>query len=142
MRGLAAGLLAVLCFGGLSTMAACSDTSDGGSGGAGGTPAAAGSGGKASTAGGTSMAGTGGGGVECGFAKPSCNECLVDNCGDELNGCADAGNCVSDLMALPNCVCVPTNDAETCIHDFVEQNGDPAQKVAECYTLNCEDACK
>jgi len=46
------------------------------------------------------------------------------------------------LVALPNCVCDPSKDQTDCIHDFVTQNGDPAQKLAECYTLNCEDVCQ
>jgi len=127
--------------GALATMAACSDSTDAGSGGAGGSVAAGGShsGGKASTAGG---AGTGGGSLECGFATEECQACLTGKCEDQVNACSEAGNCLTDLLALPNCVCVPSNDPSECIGEFVSKNGDPAQKLAECYTLNCEDLCQ
>jgi len=146
MRGLAACLVGLVGLGALATMAACSDSTDSGSagGGAGGSPAAAGSnsGGKANSAGSTSTAGTGGGGVECGFATEECNGCLTDKCETQTNACAEEDGCLSDLLALPNCVCDPANDAATCIGDFVQTNGDTAQKLAECYTVNCEDLCQ
>lgn len=145
MRGLAALLVGMVGLGALATMAACSDSTDMGSagGGAGGSPAAAGSGGKAGSAGSTNMAGSAGAGLECGFATEACNDCLIAKCEDQTNACAEAGGtCVSDLIDLPNCVCNPDKDPTTCIGDFVSKNGDPAQKLAECYTLNCEEACQ
>src|SRR4051812_10077276 len=112
MRGIAACLVGLVGLGALATMAACSDSTDSGSGGVGGTPATAGAGGKANSGGSSNNGGSGGGSLECGFAKDSCNECLTSKCADEMNACSDAGNCLADLLALPNCVCNPANDTE------------------------------
>jgi len=145
MRGLAACLVGVLGLGALATMAACSDSTDMGSAGAGGSSAAAGSGsgGKAGSAGSSTTAGQGGeaGTAECGFQTVECSTCLGEKCGEQVNACGDVTSCGDALQMIPGCVCNPANDPETCIHDFVTAEGDVAQKLAECYTLNCADLC-
>jgi len=144
MRGLAACLAGFLALGALgamvATMSACSDSTDA-SGGAGGATAAGGShsGGSSTSGGGSS---SGGSDSSCGFASDACNQCLTAKCEDETNACAAADTCLADLLKLPNCVCNPANDVTMCIHDFVVANGDPANKLAECYSLNCETECK
>lgn len=144
MRVLAACLVGFLGLGALTTMAACSDSTDAGSAGAAGSGggSAAGSAGKASSAGSTSAAGTAGGSAECGFKSVDCSTCLGDKCGDQANACGLDDTCGGALSDLADCVCDPKKDAETCINSFVTDNGDVALKLSECYTLNCEDACK
>ncbi|HKO46281.1 MAG TPA: hypothetical protein VJV79_01075 [Polyangiaceae bacterium] len=137
MRVLAACLLGFLGLGALTTMAACSDSTDG-SGGAGGASGAAGS---AAKAGGSSTAGTAGApAAECGFQTPACSACLGEKCEDQVGACT--GTCQDALIGLAGCACKPGADAEACITTFVEENGDPALKLAECYSLNCEDVCQ
>jgi hypothetical protein len=138
MRVLAACLVGFFGLGALVTMAACSSDASKGSAGAGGASAAAGG---AAKAGGTSTAGSGGAG--CGFQSPGCAACLGEKCGEQENACVAIESCTTALLVdLPKCVCDPTQDPVTCIGTFVSENGDPATKLAECYTLNCEDACK
>jgi len=149
MRGLAACLVGFLGLGALATMAACSDSTDMGSAGSAGSAgssggAAGGSGGKAgssSTAGNSSTAGVGGA-AECGFATDACNECLTDKCDEPVNACGADQSCLSDLLALPNCVCDPSKDPDTCVAGFVQANGDLGEKLANCYTLNCAELCQ
>lgn len=141
MRVLAASLVGILGLGALATMAACSDTSDGGSGGAGGSPAAAGSssGGKANTAGGSSSnAGTGGSGV-CAFYQPDCSACLGEKCAEQTSACT--GSCGDSLLDTADCICNGDAAVDKCIGDFVTKEGDVAQKLAECFSLNCEAVC-
>lgn len=141
MRGLAACLVGLVGLGALATMAACSDSSDGSAGGMGGAAAVAGSGGKASTAGSSSVAGTGGGGAEiCGFYTQECSECLGEKCADETAACT--GSCGDSLLDAADCMCDPANDTTKCIGDFVTKEGDVAEKLANCYSVNCETACK
>jgi len=146
MRVLAACLVGFLSMGALSTLAACSDTSDGtGTGGAAGASAAAGSssGGKAGSAGASSTAGTGGGSAECSFASDECNTCLfVDHCTTQVAACGNDAACGAALQTLPNCACDPAKTADECQAAFVTAGGDKAEQLANCYTLNCESACQ
>lgn len=146
MRGLTACLVGFLGLGALATMAACSDSTDSSSGGSGGAGATAGSGGKAGSAGSPSAAGDSNAGAagsaECGFATDACNTCITDNCAEQTNACAQSDSCISDLFALPNCVCDPSKDADTCVGKFVTDNGDVGEKLANCYSLNCADVCQ
>jgi len=143
MRGLAACLLGVLGLGALATMGACSDATDGGTGGAAGAPASAGGAGKAGagTAGGSNTAGTGGAGT-CAFFSEACSECLQGKCESQLSDCSAEQSCAGPLGMLTICVCKPGNDPDTCVGDFVTEVGDVAEKLANCYTLNCEDVCQ
>jgi hypothetical protein len=138
MRVIAACLLGFLGLAGLSTMAACSDATDAGSGGAAGSSGAS-PGGKA---GATSSAGTGGS-AQCGFQTTECSACLGEKCGDQVDACGAVNSCRDALLLdLPKCVCDPSQDANDCVGTFVTENGDLAEKLANCYTLNCEDACQ
>jgi len=148
MRVLAACLVGFLGLGALTTMAACSDSTDMGSAGTGGG-SAAGSGGKASSAGSTSTAGStntagaAGSSAACGFATEACSSCLTDNCDAETTACGADDGCRDDLVALPNCVCNPANEADTCIGSFVTANGTLGEKLANCYTANhCDEVCQ
>lgn len=142
MRVLAACLVGFLGFGALATMAACSDSTDAGSAGAGGG-SAAGAAGKAGSAGSTSTAGTGGGSAECSFNSVDCSACLGEKCGDQANACYADDKCGDALFFdLPECVCDASKDPDTCVGTFVSENGSLAEKLANCYTLNCEDACQ
>src|SRR5262245_52352423 len=143
MRGFAACLLGVLSLGALATMGACSDATDGGSGRAAGMSASAGGAGKAGsgTAGGSNTAGSGGG-ATCGFLTEACNDCLTGKCGSQLGVCTDDTACSNALGGLTVCVCTPGKDPDTCVGDFVTEVGDVAEKLANCYTLNCEDVCQ
>jgi hypothetical protein len=137
MRVLATCLAGFLGLAALATMAACSDSTDVGAAGAGGA-AGGGSGGKVGSAGST----TGAAGAECGFQTADCSTCLGDKCGEQANACSDDSACATGLYALPNCVCDPSKDPETCIGKFVSDNGDVAEKLANCYSLNCAEACQ
>jgi len=145
MRVLAACLLGCLGLGALGALVACSDSTDMGSGGAAGASGAhsAGGGGKSSTAGGSSTAGTGGG-LECGFATEACQTCLlVVHCTDQVVACSnDTAACKPALEKLPTCVCGESSTPEECQGEFATDGGDKALSLAECYTLNCESACK
>jgi len=154
MRGLAACLVVVLGSGALVTLAACSDTTDAGSGGAGGSPAAAGShsGGKTSSGGSTSNAGsaTAGSGSDaagsagadstCSFYSAECSACLGQKCGDKAAACT--GSCSDGLLNTADCMCDPSKDSTKCLADFVAAEGDVAEQLANCFTVNCESACQ
>ena len=141
MRALAACLLGCLALGGLSTMAACSDSTDMGSAGTGGSSAVAGSGGKAGSAGSSSTAGTGGA-AECSFRSIACSACLGDKCQAQAAACSKDDTCTEKFTDLPDCACDPANDADECLGKFVTDAGDVAEKLANCYSLNCEAACQ
>jgi len=139
MRVIYACLVGFLGLGALTTMAACSDATDGSGGAAGssGASSSAGAGGK------VAAAGTGGGSTDCGFQTTECSACLGEKCGDLVDACGAVTSCRDALAVdLPKCVCDPSKDADTCVGTFVTENGDPAEKLANCYTLNCEDACQ
>jgi hypothetical protein len=149
MRVLTACLLGSLGLGAFALLAACSDSTDMGSGGAAGASGAhaAGGGGKAPTAGASNTAGTGGdagAGDGCGFATDTCQTCLlIDHCTDQVVACSnDTDACAPALQTLPNCVCGSSSTADECQAKFVTEGGDKALSLAECYSLNCETACK
>jgi hypothetical protein len=139
MRVLTACLAGFLGLAALSTMAACSDSTDMGAAGTGGS-SAAGSGGKAGSGGHPAAEAGAAGAGECGFKSIDCSTCFVEKCPDQATACT--GDCASGLYALPECVCDPSKDFDTCTGKFVSDNGDPARDVIECFTLNCADACK
>lgn len=115
------------------TMAGCSDTSDAGSGGASGASTSAGA-----SSGGASA---GSGGAACTFSSNACQSCLSTKCTDLLVACSSDADCKMALGKLTPCACGGT-DVETCAGDFYTAGGDPAQKLIECYTLNCMDSCQ
>jgi hypothetical protein len=163
MRIFAACLVGVLGFGVLSTLAACSDSTDTGSAGAGGAGAGAagkaGSGGNAgsgkagaggdtstagetSAAGDTSAAGEGGGANECAFYSEACTNCFIEKCAAASLACYAVASCQTGVQTLSDCACTPGNDPTQCLATFVSENGDPAEQLANCYSLNCEAACQ
>jgi hypothetical protein len=143
MRAIAACLVGFLGLGALATMAACSDATDGSGGAAGssGASSSAGAGGSSAAAGATSSAGSGGGSAECGFLTQACTACFSANCKDQYTECAGDTDCAQALGALPNCVC-GSSDSEACQSKFVTDGGDSAEKLANCFTLNCEEECQ
>ena len=147
MRAFTACFIAVLGFGGLTTVAACSDSTDasgGAGGGAGeaGETSVAGSAGKpaAGDAGSTGEAGATS--TVCGFQTEACNDCLTDSCGDTLGACANDATCAPELADLPTCACDKTKTAESCQNAFVTGGGAKALALATCYQTNCVEACQ
>jgi len=147
MRAFTACFIAVLGFGGLTMVAACSDSTDA-SGGAGG---GAGEAGDTSVAGGAGKAAGGEAGstgeagatsTVCGFQTEACNNCLTDKCGDKLGACATDSKCAPQLADLPMCACDKTKTAESCQTTFVTKGGDKALVLAMCYQTNCVEACQ
>jgi len=134
MRALAAVFTVLVGLGAMTalagTMAACSDTSDAGSGGASG----------AGTSAGASSGGAGSGGA-CTFSSNACQSCLSAKCADLLVTCSGDADCKTALGKLTPCACGGT-DVDTCAADFYTAGGDPAEKLVECYSLNCTDPCE
>ncbi|MEO6603153.1 MAG: hypothetical protein ABIQ16_24925 [Polyangiaceae bacterium] len=139
MRALAACFAVFVGLGAMTalatTMAGCSSTSDAGSGGASGAAA------NALAGAGGANAGAGAGGAACSFSSDACSGCFVDKCKDLVAACSADTNCAKALPKLTPCVCGGT-DVETCAGSFYTDGGDPAQKLAECYSLNCTAACE
>ncbi|HET7543617.1 MAG TPA: hypothetical protein VFK05_27280 [Polyangiaceae bacterium] len=143
MRTLAACLVGVLGLGVLSTLGACSDSTDMGTAGAGGAAAgAAGKAGSTSSAGATSDAGAGGSADQCAFQSEECTKCFIAKCAETGAACYGIPSCADGLDALGTCACAPGNDPNECLATFITENGDPAEKLANCYTLNCEKTCQ
>jgi hypothetical protein len=134
MRVVAACLTGLLGFGALSTMVACSDSTDTGSAGAGGSGSGlAGAGGKS---------GSGGGSAQCGFTTVACDQCFAAQCGAEYSACSGDDACRQGLSALPGCACAPAADPQACQDTFVSEGGDLAQEMSDCFTSNCGDVCQ
>ncbi|MES1177622.1 MAG: hypothetical protein ABUL62_25080 [Myxococcales bacterium] len=138
MRALAACLTLFLGLGVMTalatTMAGCSDSTDtGGSGGASGASTAAGA-----SSGGAS-AGAGAGGM-CSFTASDCTGCLSTKCTDDLTACSKDASCKAALGDLQNCACSGTS-IDDCAAAFYQAGGTPAEKLTNCYSLNCTDAC-
>ena len=148
MRALTACFIAVLGFGGLITVAACSSSTTDASGGAGGAAGAsggsvAGAAGKAAAEAGSTNNGEAGASAGiCGFQSEACNSCLMDNCNDKLSACATDSKCAPQLGALPTCACDKTKTAESCQSAFVMKGGEKALVLAMCYQTNCVEACQ
>lgn len=142
MRIVVACIVGILGLGAIGTMAACSDATDAGSGGAGGQATAgasnAGSPGAGMHSGGSSGDGSG----ECSFLSDACSACFEEKCTMETTDCAGDATCGKALNALIGCACASPNSLTMCQNKFVTDGKDLAMKFAQCYTLNCEDACQ
>lgn len=146
MRNFKACLLGVLGLAALSVAAACSDSTDMGSAGTGGAAAGAANHAGATSSGGSagsvSDAGAAGSADGCAFNTRECQTCFLTKCAELLPACYASASCVSGLTDLGTCACTPGKDPNECLATFVTENGAPAEKLAECYSLNCEETCQ
>ena len=141
MRVLAASFMVFFGLGGLATLAACSDANSGtgGAGGAGGSDA---SGGKAS-AGAPNGVSSGGAASDCTFSSDACQTCIAQKCGAQVGACAaDSATCLPALDTLTVCACDPRQTTDACQAAFVTAASTLAEKLTNCYTLNCMAACQ
>jgi hypothetical protein len=136
MRVLAACFTLVLALAGLATLAACSDVSDGtaGAGGAGG------SGGNASA--GAPSGGSGGGTADCKYMSSNCQTCITQMCSAQVAACgADSTTCLPALNTLTVCACDTKQTPDDCQAAFLK-TGSLAERLTNCYSLNCLSACQ
>lgn len=133
MRVLAACFAVVLGLGGVATLAACSDVSDG-SGGAGGSSGTASAG--------APSGGSGGGTADCQYMSDGCQTCIRQMCGTQVVACgADSATCLPALNRLTVCACDPKQTTDNCQATFLA-TGSLAERLTNCYSLNCTDACQ